>query len=648
MKITSRSILSPGRPGSGREQLPTTLTTSLSRRRLKPSRSIKGGASPAILFPTGTGNKKRGSGFDNPEPSSPKVTCIGQVRVKSKKKHTKNFRSLSRRKTINGIEGSFRKFENLQRNNSTNNGSNNNNNQKWVHIPLTICEALRTFGSEVSCLFPCRSSCSSTTMQKQEKNDDGNTCGAVLARWLVTLQDGDKTGVEKEIEIMVGNDDGENVRRRRHVFQDLEIVNESVIMGSRDDEEGRVSICVPPKNALLLMRCGSDPMKMEALANRFWEPMMDDQDEEFGHDEEDEIDMANDQEDDLQYHEVSRDIVEMNMKQSYLIAPLTGMGIVVADIKQSVQEENVEKCNFEEAKIEMELEMEVKQTVQEEYDDKKESIEINEESFYLECLFEENGDQEQDFKKEEDEDDDDDFDMEDALKELFREECVQEIETGESNIEKVKLFEDMVTESKDNCDNETQEEIVMELDKVDNEILEEENEETGNTSKALPECLLLMMYEPKLSMEVSKETWVCSRDFVRPNSSRKKPPQPLAKSIESQDESKVNGSSTTSDHVTTHEQNSHVLRMSTVQYESGLHQPARSSCSFPAPLSMATLLEQKLVNTIGYEPLVLTRCKSEPMRTAAAKLRPDTCYWKNKLEPPRRASFGIGMAGLGF
>ncbi|KAK1422008.1 hypothetical protein QVD17_24836 [Tagetes erecta] len=40
----------------------------------------------------------------------------------------------------------------------------------------------------------------------------------------------------------------------------------------------------------------------------------------------------------------------------------------------------------------------------------------------------------------------------------------------------------------------------------------------------LPECLLLMMYEPKLSMEVSKETWVSSKDFIRRQTGRKKPP----------------------------------------------------------------------------------------------------------------------------
>ncbi|KAI3755759.1 hypothetical protein L1987_55565 [Smallanthus sonchifolius] len=153
--------------------------------------------------------------------------------------------------------------------------------------------------------------------------------------------------------------------------------------------------------------------------------------------------------------------------------------------------------------------------------------------------------------------------------------------------------------------------------------------------EGLPECLLLMMYEPKLSMEVSKETWVSSKDFIRRQSSRKKPPPPPPAVKLTDGQSKVSATSTTTS-------SKHVTAAPPIQ-------PGRSSCSLPAPTSMAEMLEQKLVNAVGYEPFVLTRCKSEPMRTAAAKLAPDNCFWKNrKLEPLRRASFGVGAAGVGF
>ncbi|KAI3828229.1 hypothetical protein L1987_02326 [Smallanthus sonchifolius] len=76
----------------------------------------------------------------------------------------------------------------------------------------------------------------------------------------------------------------------------------------------------------------------------------------------------------------------------------------------------------------------------------------------------------------------------------------------------------------------------------DNDQEDEANHETHmkhSTGEGLPECLWLMMCEPKLSMEVSKETWVSGKDFIRRHSRRKKPPPLLAvKSTDGQDESK--------------------------------------------------------------------------------------------------------------
>ncbi|KAI3804833.1 hypothetical protein L1987_26672 [Smallanthus sonchifolius] len=209
---------------------------------------------------------------------------------------------------------------------------------------------------------------------------------------------------------------------------------------------------------------------------------------------------------------------------------------------------------------------------------------------------------------------------------LFDEMIDQEIE------EKVKDFEEKNKEIVNQFAerSETTEEMVAESKERESELVRE----------GLPECLLLMMYEPKLSMEVSKETWVSSKDFIRRHSSKKKPPPPPPPSAvkPTDGQSKVSATSTTS----SSKYDKHVTTAPSIQ-------PGRSSCSLPAPTSMAEMLEQKLVNAVGYEPFVLTRCKSEPMRTAAAKLAPDNCFWKNrKLEPLRRASFGVGAAGVGF
>ncbi|CAI9280857.1 unnamed protein product [Lactuca saligna] len=209
MTISSRSFLSPARVGAARDPPPLFLSNSHNHR-LKNSRSIKGGASPA-MFPTI--GKKRGSSFESPKPSSPKVTCIFQVRMKSKKKHTKNL-SLSRRQSADEV--SFRRFEHSGNgfgSQSQNLGSNQEclplqrNNQRWFHLPLMICEGLRAFGSE---------------------GGDGSGRDA-------------SGGGERVVELIVGDNDDENeeidemgiMNSRRHVFQDLEIVND-IIFGTID------------------------------------------------------------------------------------------------------------------------------------------------------------------------------------------------------------------------------------------------------------------------------------------------------------------------------------------------------------------------------------------------------------------------------
>nr|GEV39647.1 hypothetical protein [Tanacetum cinerariifolium] len=130
---------------------PTSLTASLSRR-LKTNRSIKG--SPA-LFST---SKKR---FDNPEPSSPKVTCIGQVKIKSRKKVKRNKREYSGDR--------------------------------------------RTSGS----------------------------CAAVCTRWLVVDDCGRSGGRRRDIELVVSEEEEDDVSirvsSRRHVFDDLKIVNNNIV-----------------------------------------------------------------------------------------------------------------------------------------------------------------------------------------------------------------------------------------------------------------------------------------------------------------------------------------------------------------------------------------------------------------------------------
>ncbi|KAH7842469.1 hypothetical protein Vadar_005637 [Vaccinium darrowii] len=595
MKISSKSILSPNHHRD--PSAPVSLPPSLSRR-LKTNRSLRGAQSP--MFPT-AGKKLPRSAFDNPEPSSPKVTCIGQVRVKSKKKQG------IKKQGVRTGEVSFRKIE-----------SGNNPNQKWVHLPLTICEALRGIGSEISCLIPCRPRCFSTGGTPREREGEGkgnggdSSCAAVIGRWLVGVQEG------RGIELVVGGEEREAEEGEREIGdgQCEEVV-----------EERRVSICVPPKNALLLMRCRSDPIRVSALVNRLWESPT-------RNAEEIEVEDEDGENEDVDGERLTEE-KEDEVFEEFVLTE-----------KKEEEKKNLEAEAEERETPEEELE------INEEFDEEEEGEEEDDE---LEAVVE---DDEVKVSAEAEENevscsvsealsDSQRFENEENLVEDFQLMEFQREEIMRSDEELFLGFREMFFEEEDEeeteessmAEKETQleeeeeerlesEETQMELEvpeteereregngDLEREKTEEVKKEQQNRASVLPECLLLMMCEPKLSMEVSKETWVCGGDFIRWQPERRKP----VKRIDGCDGPRKRVS-------------------------------VDSSPAAPAAMSMAALIEQKLVNAVAYEPFVLTRCKSEPMRTAAAKLAPETCFWKNyrKLEPHRRATFGVGAAGVGF
>ncbi|XP_073122964.1 uncharacterized protein [Henckelia pumila] len=751
MKL-SKSILSPGR--AARDCGPVSLTSSLSRR-LRTNGSLKGGqASPFFS----TSGKKRGCSFENPEPSSPKVTCIGQVRVKTKKK-VKQTRSFSKRR---GGDVSFRKIEQAggdgahhgeDRTSSQQRFSNpsahaqtqqqsqeclTHRNQRWVHLPISICEGLRSFGSEFSCFFPCKGSCfSSSEREKSEKErgpgENENGCGAVFTRWLVSVNDGEG-GKRREIELVVGGGDEEEIlaerysmrSSRRHVFEDIEVKNDRIEVKGQslevEEEAARVSICIPPKNALLLMRCRSDPMKMASLANKFsWDAKaahkVDSDDIEEGKNHEqvgkeeiqdgDTFRVENDEHEDLQGCDIKDEIfmgnkaetgevfeeVDVSVENTEELETLNEAEVIseIGDICNGEESPGLLIISFQEMEIKeqeqeqeqesvvtrektLEEEEEEEEVEKEEEEEEEEEVESNMSSFEA-LLDQENAEHFEDYPVQPEEE------AEDASLCPLTSSNGSDEEESEGN-EMSTLQVDAAMEKQDGdettqesnqsftecCYDENQEATQQNCEQEKSRVDETEEQKAATSppvkgipapedgkffvssqeakkekeSPVLPDCLLLMMCEPKLSMEVSKETWVCSTDFLRwlPERPLKPPAKPA----------KVGGG----------EQGPVKRRLSvdskpkpnSQKEKHDLQQPRRSSCSLPpvpAAASMATIIEQKLVNAVAYEPLVLTRCKSEPMSTAAAKLLPESHFWKNairKLEPHRRAT--LGAAGVGF
>ncbi|KAL6570634.1 hypothetical protein OROGR_000184 [Orobanche gracilis] len=685
MKLT-KSILSPGR--AARDGA-VSLSSSLSRRH-RSNCSLKGGASPFLT--ANAGKRRGGGGFENPEPSSPKVTCIGQVRVKTKKK-AKHTRSLSRRRSG---EISFRKAE--KQHTADNNGGDKDRdrdalssqqaqiryynggggehyhkqpqqqhaqecsphkNQRWVHLPL------------ISCLLPCKSSCFSRNKDDENKQNgsDENLCGSVSARWLVSVNDSED-GKRREIELVVGGGDEEEETpagrismrsSRRHVFDDIEVKHDRIEINGQSlegggEEKARVSICIPPKNALLLMRCRSDPMEMASVGSRFsWDAQG-----VWRNDSEKVEEDSGEQDEDVKAGEGKYGVFEENA--TVLVENNGG-------ISDEVDQENLEPVEdgglgqVEVMVVENETEElqqeNIMENISEKLEEEEEEVESNMSSFEA-LLNQENSD---DYENSPIQDEDDrevkvgpstesDTEIKEKTPVLGEEEALMEKENEEEEsntivAEKDPTFvedgieEHRVAEAQGKSDPKTTQ---QENEEKSSDIENGENQDSLNgnideepkkekESTMLPDCLLLMMCEPKLSMEVSKETWVCSTDFIRWLPER---PTKAVKATSGDQERVQRRPSTDS-------------KPNKPQVRNNNDQQQRSSCSLPAAAaaaSMATMIEQKLTNAAAYEPFVLTRCKSEPMRTAATKLMPELCFWKNAVAKSSRTTGGWESARL--
>ncbi|KAK1324286.1 hypothetical protein QJS10_CPA01g02050 [Acorus calamus] len=584
---TKSTIHSPGRPDK-----PTTLSTSLSRR-LKNHGSIKGGQSPMFPATVSTTQRKKGGAFEPPEPSSPKVTCIGQVRVKTmKKNHHNNSNHLRSRSRRRGGEVSFRKGDMGE----TSKECLPSRNQRWVHLPLSICEALRAFGAELSCLFPsCGGErwglCGRERGERRRKRRGfwvgGGSCGAALMRWVMAVEEEEKrvkeVGMVVEEVVVRGRREEEVVDVMKEDEGVMEVVE--VVGDGEGEEEKRVSICIPPRNALLLMRCRSDPWKMSALASRFWGSPEEvevcggggggDEEEEEEEEEEDDDDDDDDGEDEDEEEVVDEETEEEEVgdekeeeeterfeeERLDVWVEVTGE-VENPDLVSLEQEMEKEKRDLDGGEEEQEEENECLHQALDEVENPEGEAEM-EESIDGPPL-QEGGTQKlkqkrklkwwwkKKKKKKKQRRPKLDFPRSPQREEPAEAEAAAQVdqitekaptfhenpeaeEAEEANAEETQSKEnkeeknpsrssvstasappplqDDPTET--NEEEQTQNHSTEDThnDDGDGEEEEEEEEEEG---AMLPECLLLMMWEPKLSMEVSKETWVKSTDFIRP------------------------------------------------------------------------------------------------------------------------------------
>ncbi|CAN6207712.1 unnamed protein product [Urochloa humidicola] len=798
----SSKLLSPGRAsaGAGAEAAPgPPLHPSLSRR-LRNSGSLKGGQSP--MFPSGsTGGGRRGrGGFEPAEPSSPKVTCIGQVRVKGGKRKAKHasaaaLRSRSRRGGVGGgagsAEASFRRA-------GDDRDGPQGKNQGWVYqIPVNICEALKTFGScgGRSLCSPSRpggagergvlSADAHGGKKRRQRAPAGGSwlCAAAVARCLLAIQEEEDDEVGKGAAVVPAEEmrasevglvmEGWDVEEEEKAVMvgEVEVEKKDEILVVGKEEEGRVSVCIPPRNALLLMRCRSDPVRMAALATRFWgSPAaatveqvdnevaagVDNNEEEDDEEDEDE-DETEECKDEARHSAVSvKDVNcgecggggendgdeagEIDQAQAEA-EESSKCGDLVEDEKDGSCGAEVEEAQIvrKDAALEVSLGEDtatdnqgpgmVELVVSKEEEDAPAQGKVEEEvkgrrsisNYSPSAALKEDRNKlrrlssrrrvstssrassasdragrRHSFSAETEARRSSFSGLKDSRRASFsidrdgrrwsfsieQEHLVAEpkvlmasrkgkkasseqesekdcavivapnsAEEGQESYEDGK--EEETTKNGEEGDTQDDAETKQEVQKVENRA---EGGEAGpvvprrKKSGELPDCLLLMMYEPKLSMEVSKETWVCSTDFVHWKSyqgknNRNRHPQKASASgddaaiatVEPKDKENAEGSTVANDAQDSKDP-------STVNLPAAPMPPPIVQKT-PPPKAAATEQKMKLdlplvANAAAYAPFVLKRCKSEPMRSSA-RLAPDACFWKDRHRP-------LNATGVGF
>lgn len=617
------------------------------------------------MFPSGVplaGRKKGCGAYEAAEPSSPKVTCIGQVRVKAKKKVK------SKARKVRSQRGGRREAER---------DCCPGRNQSWVHqVPLSICETLRGIGSEFSCFLPCGGGSRTGEVKGGDERRIGrsassSSCGAVLARWVVAVQESEEE--VKEVGFLL--------REREEKVGEVEIQEmgnrggekgEILVMGV-EEEPARVSVCIPPRNALLLMRCRSDPVRMAALANRFWgSPVNKQLSEEEEHDVEDDVvqkqgtagNVEEEGQDPLAEKEEIHAVVEDSVTAVELVEEENECEKIAEEETAVVMEENLQLLDDEVHSARENLSCGSPSMLQ--INLSREEPEKDEVRRYGSDHLAEKEEEKTEYKIEgcrvKEERRSGNFCGTSRSKERGKRRCKEkesrrhsfssEIDSrrhsfsserearrasfsidrgsrwrsfslGKSDLESrdVKTLPfsaaEVCPEEEEGAKSSRGDEVTEKQEVNPKPEAEDEKKAVAGEWTELPDCLLMMMYEPKLSMEVSKETWVCGNDFLRwrpHNASNRIPSKPdIAVQVSGDNETAP---------------------------------PPELAPENPAPVSVAAVpavqnkLSARPAAVAPYEPLVLTRCKSEPVRSSA-RLTPDACFWKDRHRP-------IGAAGIGF
>ncbi|KAL5546198.1 hypothetical protein UlMin_005885 [Ulmus minor] len=208
MKLVAKPISSPGRPEKFPPPLMRFLRSNVGSKSRGRSRS-----SPMFV-------RKKNTAIETQEPSSPKVTCMGQVRVRRASK-----------------KGSAKPGRNPR------SGATVRHRCSWIRKSLIF----RQFPGKIKLKL----------------------CGPVWCKWASFFQFGSFRSFRRKVETGEENEDSSKIGSKFGK-------EGSQVSEEEDEQSDRKSMSFancsssPPKNALLLTRCRSAPYRSSSLASRFW------------------------------------------------------------------------------------------------------------------------------------------------------------------------------------------------------------------------------------------------------------------------------------------------------------------------------------------------------------------------------------------
>ncbi|GMY14710.1 LOC109796742 isoform [Fagus crenata] len=205
MKLSTKPISSPGRTEKFPPPLMRFLRSNVGSRSRGRSRS-----SPMFV-------RKKNATIETQEPSSPKVTCMGQVRVRRSSKQASKSTGRTRRS-----------------------GAPTKRRCKWLRNVLFCHHIARKIKPK--------------------------SCRPAWPKWVLFFQ----VGFRRKSEIRRDSSKAGQKFEKESQFSEQEEVEEE-----EDEKEVVAKVfvsnqCSPPKNALLLTRCRSAPYRSSSLASRFW------------------------------------------------------------------------------------------------------------------------------------------------------------------------------------------------------------------------------------------------------------------------------------------------------------------------------------------------------------------------------------------